>query len=181
MVIVNQEQHLVTGGQDSELRVWSLVWGEKEASDEADAKKVAVECDGDKDALDDDGSELKITRLGSILRKGEGRVGSLRSDERGRVVACHGSDNLLEMFVICTREEVEKRVAKRLKKEKKRTGEVLAEGEKGEASLQEMVRRLGGYKAGGKVRGVDLVVEGDMVKGVLVLGNNMVEQVKCEL
>jgi len=180
MVLVNQEQHLVTGGQDSELRVWSLQWGEKEATDEGDAKRVAVEEDDVKDALDD-GSELKVSRLGSILRKGEGKIGSLRSDESGRVVACHGTDNLLEMFVICTKEEVEKRVAKRLKKEKKRTGEVMKEGETGEASLQEMVRRLAGYKAGGKVRSIDLVVEGDVVKGVMVLSNNMVEQVKSEL
>ena len=61
-----------------------------------------------------------MTRLGSTLRKGEGRVESLISDESGRVVACHGSDNLLEVFVICTKEEVDKRVAKRLKKEKKK-------------------------------------------------------------
>ena len=57
----------------------------------------------------------------------------------------------------------------------------MKEGETGEASLQEMVRRLGGYKAGGKVRSVDLVVEGGSVKGVIVLGNKMVEQVKSEL
>jgi len=182
MVLVNQEQQMVTGGQDSELRVWSLQWGEKETSEEMDAKKKVTEEDADnKDDLEDDGSELQVSRLGSILRKGEGRVGSLRSDESGRVVACHGNDNMLEMFVICTKEEVDKRVAKRLKKEKKRTGDEMKEGETGEASLQEMVRRLGGYKAGGKVRSVDLVVEGNMVKGVMVLGNNMVEQVKSEL
>merc|ERR1719233_2524126 len=46
---------------------------------------------------------------------------------------------------------------------------------------KEVKRRLAGYKAGGKVRSVDLVVEGDVVKGVMVLGNNMVEQVKSEL
>jgi len=181
LVMVNQEQHMVTGGQDSELRVWSLQWGEKESSEENEAKKKIIDDEEDKEDAEDDGSELQITRLGSILRKGEGKVGSLRVDESGRVVACHGSDNLLEMFVMCTKEEVEKRLAKRMKKEKKRTGEEMKEGETGEASLQEMVRRLGGYKAGGKVKSIDLVVEGDMVKGLMVLGNNMVEQVKSEL
>lgn len=180
-VMVNQEQHMVTGGQDSELRVWSLVWGEEDINQEENEAKKKIVDDEVKEELEDDGSELQITRLGSILRKGEGRVGSLRSDDSGRIVACHGSDNMLEMFVICTKEEVDKRVAKRLKKEKKRTGEEMKDGETGEASLQEMVRRLGGYRAGGRVKSVDLVVEGDMVKGVMVLGNNMIEQVKGEL
>lgn len=182
MVLINDEQQLVTGGQDSELRVWHLEWENDSVSNkmpENDSKrKIVDDIKEDETGTDaDDGSELKITRLGSILRKGEGRVGSLRSDKSGRVIACHGSDNKLEMFLICTKEEVEKRVAKRLKKEKKRTGETLADGEVGEASLQEMIKRLSLYSAGGKVKSVDITVHADTVTLVILLGNNMVEQV----
>ena len=77
---------------------------------------------GDAD-LEDDSSQLEVLRLGCVLRKGEGRVSGLVADLSGRVVICHGTDPTLEVFVICTEEEVAKRLAKKAKKEKKRTGE----------------------------------------------------------
>merc|ERR1719158_159186 len=85
--------------------------------------KTVEEEEDKKEEEEDDGSQLVVTRLGSVLRKGEGRVSGLMADPQRRVLACHGTDNTLEMFVICTEEEVAKRLAKKIKKEKKRTGE----------------------------------------------------------
>ena len=185
MVLVKDEEMLVTGGADSELRVWGLKWM-KEDKENSAKKKLIVPCNSDtdtkddaKDDLEDDGSNLTVTRLGSVLRKGEGRVGGLVVDRTGRVLACHGSDNMLEMFVICSQEEVDRRVARRLKKEKKRTGEEVT-GETA-ATLQEMVRRVREVRLGGKVRAVDLLLTKAEVRGLAVLANNLLEVVTLDL
>ena len=90
MVLVKDEEMLVTGGADSELRVWGLKWM-KEDKENSAKKKLIVPCNSDtdtkddaKDDLEDDGSNLTVTRLGSVLRKGEGRVGGLVVDRTGR-------------------------------------------------------------------------------------------------
>jgi len=175
---------MITGTGDSELRVWQLKWKDGEDEEENNdeermLKKVKHEEGGEKgDAdLEDDSSQLEVLRLGSVLRKGEGRVSGLVADLSGRVVICHGTDPTLEVFVICTEEEVAKRLAKKAKKEKKRTGEEVEV----KATLQEMVRRLPQHKAGGKVRGTDVRVEGEEVQVAVLTANNMVEQVKGKL
>ena len=175
---------MITGTGDSELRVWQLKWKDGEDEEENNdeerrLKKVKHEESDEKgDAdLEDDSSQLEVLRLGSVLRKGEGRVSGLVADLSGRVVVCHGTDPTLEVFVICNEEEVAKRLAKKAKKEKKRTGEEVEV----KATLQEMVRRLPQHKAGGKVRGTDVRVEGEEVQVAVLTANNMVEQVKGKL
>ena len=187
MVLIRDEELLVTGGADSELRVWSLKWVKEESNNSAKRKLIVptVPKDDDEDNdnkgdEDEDGSNLTVTRLGSILRKGEGKVGSLNTDKTGRVMVCHGNDNLLEMFVICTQEEIDKRVAKRLKKEKKRTGEEVT-GE-GEATLQEMVKRVKEIKTGGKLKSADVLVSSaGQVRTLVVLANNLLQLVSLDL
>ena len=184
LALLNQETQLVTGSQDSELRVWSLHWqdqeGEQQEGEELPAVKRKPTGEGEQasesEEKEDDGSELEVARLGSILRKGEGRVSSLVVDPTGRVLGCHGSDNLLELFLVCTQEEVDKRVSKRQKKERKRLG---GEGEVGGgvATLQEMVRRAPPYRAPGKLRGLALTVSAGQSRCLIVLANNQVEEV----
>jgi len=173
---------MITGTGDSELRVWQLKWkDEQEEMDKEgrEVKKVKKEEGDEVEEKDeeDDSSQLEVSRLGSVLRKGEGRVSGLAADSSGRVVVCHGTDPNLELFVICTEEEVARRLAKKAKKEKKRTGEEVEV----KASLQEMVRRLPVFRAGGKVRGAEVRIEGDEVQVALLTANNMVEQVKGKL
>ena len=172
---------MVTGTGDSELRVWQLQWKDEKVADDAEraVKKVKQEEGEEVGEVDeeDDSSQLEVLRLGSVLRKGEGRVYGLVADFSGRAVVCHGTDPTLELFVICTDEEVARRLAKKAKKEKKRTGEEVEV----KASLQEMVRRLPAFRAGGKVRGVDVRLEGEEVQVALLTANNMVEQVKGKL
>ena len=190
LVLIRNEEMLVTGGADSELRVWKLEWDKVEEENSSKKKlvvpKVPVVNNLDEDDVQkneeevaEDGSNLTVTRLGSILRKGEGRVGGLVVDKTGKVLVCHGNDNILEMFMICSQEEVDKRVAKRLKKEKKRTGEEVT-GE-GVATLQEMIRRIKEVKTGGKLRNADVLVTGTTVKSLVVLANNLVELVTLDL
>ena len=192
MELIRGEEMLITGGMDSELRVWSLKWSEDDddVKTESSAKrKPVVPGNTENDEADEntknnndeeDGSNLTVTRVGSILRKGEGRVGSLRVDKSGRMIVCHGNDRVLEMFVICTQEEIEKRLAKRLKKEKKRAGE--GEEVTGEATLPEMIRRVKEVRVGGKLRSAAVLVTSTTeVRCLVVLSNNLVEIVKCDL
>ena len=77
----------------------------------------------------------------------------------------------------CSQEEIDKRLAKRMKKEKKRTGEEV----EGEATLQEMVRRVKENKVGGKMRSADVLVTGggSDVRCLVVLANNLVEVIQA--
>ena len=190
MALIRDEEMLVTGGTDSELRVWGLSWVKEEEGNTA-KRKLVVPTVKDKDPNADDeekesedqeegdGSNLAVARLGSILRKGEGRVGGLKVDKTGRVLVCHGNDNQLETFVICNQEEIDKRVAKRLKKEKKRTGEELT-GETS-ATLQEMVKRIKETRTGGKMRSAHVIMNKDTAKTLVVLANNLVEVISVDL
>ena len=182
MVCLRSEQLLVTGGGDSELRVWSLDWRERsDRREEAVLKrKHTTENTKDGEGEEEDGSNLTVERVGSILRKGEGRVGGLQVDRTGRILVCYGSDNLLELFIICTSEEVERRLAKRLKKEKKRAGDESGEVT-GEATLQEMIRRVKELKVGGKMRGAAVQVTKTEAKVLVMLANNLLESVTLDL
>ena len=43
-------------------------------------------------------------------------------DEEKRIFACHGSDNIIELFLVCSDDEVKKRLQKRAKKERRKNG-----------------------------------------------------------
>ena len=181
-VSLREEQLLVTGGADSELRVWSLDWRErKERSQEAPAKRKPAGSEETKEEEEEDGSNLTVERVGSILRKGEGRVGGLLVDKTGRVLVCHGSDNLLELFIICSQEEVDRRLAKRVKKERKRAGGETEGEVSSEATLQEMIRRVKELKVGGKLRGAAVEVNKSEARVVVMLANNLLETVLLDL
>ena len=180
LVSLRSEQLLVTAGADSELRVWSLAWGGgRENSQEAPAKRKPGGAEETKEE-EEDGSNLTVERVGSILRKGEGRVGGLLVDKTGRLLVCHGSDNLLELFIVCSQEEVERRLAKRLKKERKRAGETEVEVNS-EATLQEMIRRVKELKVGGKLRGAAVEVNKTEARVLVMLANNLLETVVLDL
>merc|ERR1719397_951381 len=138
---------MITGTADSELRVWQLKWKDNEEEVDKECREVKKVKKEEGDELEDadeedDSSQLEVSRLGSVLRKGEGRVSGLSADSSGRVIVCHGTDPNLELFVICTEEEVARRLAKKAKKEKKRTGEEVEV----KASLQKKQEMLAAYE-----------------------------------
>ena len=105
------------------------------------------------DDLNDDNSMLKVSRVGSILRSGEGRLVSLVVDPLGRLLACHGTDNTLELFLVCTDKEIQRRLARKAKKEKKRTGAEV-DPARLVPTVQEQFRRLKTVRAGGKIKAI---------------------------
>ena len=88
-------------------------------------KKLKVH-DIDEDEDDDenayDAGILKIEKVGSLLRHGQDKVAHISIDENERIFACHGSDNMIELFLVCSDDEVKKRLQKRAKKERRKNG-----------------------------------------------------------
>uniref|UniRef100_A0A7N8YQU6 WD repeat domain 3 n=1 Tax=Mastacembelus armatus TaxID=205130 RepID=A0A7N8YQU6_9TELE len=128
MVLLNQENRLLTGSADSELRAWDIDYLQEEKADgEPRVKKGKTLLDDDDDD-DEDNEEveslderiLSCKKAGSILREARDRVVSLITDTKARVIACHGSDSVLELFTVLSEEEVQKKMTKKLKKAKKK-------------------------------------------------------------
>uniref|UniRef100_A0A7N8X4Q0 WD repeat domain 3 n=1 Tax=Mastacembelus armatus TaxID=205130 RepID=A0A7N8X4Q0_9TELE len=103
MVLLNQENRLLTGSADSELRAWDIDYLQEVRNNTALFSRI-----------------LSCKKAGSILREARDRVVSLITDTKARVIACHGSDSVLELFTVLSEEEVQKKMTKKLKKAKKK-------------------------------------------------------------
>ncbi|KAG7240373.1 hypothetical protein INR49_026944 [Caranx melampygus] len=191
MALLNQEKRLLTGSADSELRAWDISYlQEEKAEGEPKVKKGKTMMDGDDD--DDDKEEgndenlderiLSCKKAGSILREARDRVVSMTTDNKARVIACHGNDSVLELFTVLSEEEVQKKMSKKLKKAKKKAAKAQEDGaeEAGEPVVEKMLKdeiiRLTNIKASAKIRWVDcLSCAGGELKVALLLQNNTVE------
>jgi len=195
-VLLEQDTLLVTGGSDTELKVWRLEFLQNIEDEDKDgfiikkdnSKKIKVEEDNkddkDKESEDtedqDDDSILTIKKIGTILRNGEGRLLNIDVDQNGRVLACHGEDKMIEMFLVCTPDEVKKRLAKKARKENKRTGEEMTVDDM-KITVQEQFRRIKPGKVSGKIKSISVSVHKDVCRILMVLANNQIEMVKCVL
>lgn len=54
------------------------------------------------------------------MRGSKGRVVNLATDPGQSILACHGTDSVLELFSFCSDEEAKLRMAKRVKKQRKK-------------------------------------------------------------
>merc|ERR1712142_879873 len=116
-----------------------------------------------------------------MLRAGQDKVAHLVTDQAKRLMACHTSDNSVELFLICSDEEIKKRMKKKAKK-RKNLGEVTDESEVApEATIQEEFRRLKVIRAAGKVRQIHVEVEGSQGVVTLSTANNLIEQFTINL
>lgn len=139
--LVRDNQFLVTGCGDSSLNIYKITENEKLTDD-------------DRDNDDDlDYSPLKCKLVGSIQRAGRGRTVNLVADPTGRVIGCHGTDDMIELFYFCTEEEATTRLAKRLKKLSIENKSNLSG-----LSLTDEVKRLPSIKTECKVKSVDLLL-----------------------
>lgn len=204
--LIKNDKYIVTGTNDSELRIWKLEFKEdvlnatlkSESVDviQPDFKKIKIgEDDEDNDSDEDefDAGILKIERMGSVLRAGQDKLSHIVADQGGnRLVACHGTtDKSVELFLICNDEELKKRMKRKAKKERKRkvaeAGETELKDDDSncnvEPTIQEEFRRLKVIKCSGKIRNihVDLDSEKNLAVLLLSLANNQVEQYKISL
>ncbi|KAK8754091.1 hypothetical protein OTU49_010367, partial [Cherax quadricarinatus] len=191
-VLLRNDTRLISGSSDAELRVWSLRFTDadikttketiEEKSDEPSNKILHIDTQGmqsstadQEDKVEDDASILEIVRLGSVLRSRGDRVCGLHTNDR--VVVCHGKSPVMDLFVILTDEEVETKVAKRLKKTRKRAREATTVVEGHEApQLADEIRKLPALRAANKLLGLDVFSEkmGNMKIVALHVDNSLV-------
>ncbi|TRY59103.1 hypothetical protein DNTS_013231 [Danionella cerebrum] len=188
MVLLNQGNRLLTGSTDSELRAWDIEHiDEGKEVGEPREKKVRTlleEKDDNDDAGDVDEEPedriLACKKAGSILREARDRVVSLVTDAKAKVFACHGLDANLEVFMVLSEEEIQKKMDRKLKKARKKS-KPQVDGEEAsepvvERKLKDEIQKLANIKASSKIRSVDCLLfpNGEM-KVALLQQNNVVE------
>jgi U3 small nucleolar RNA-associated protein 12 len=114
------ETRLVTGSTDHEIRVYSIhpledTLEPEEDGSESKKRRNIIEC---------------LQPMGSIKRSSGDRVGRLRYDETGGLLACQGGGKSLELF----RVRGESEAKKKLKRRKKRRKEKLSKKEEATAA-----------------------------------------------
>lgn len=193
---------LVTGTSGSDLQVWEIRFTEEMEGDEDEGRKGPSPAkkprkrleDGDEeeedndhedDDDDDDESILSCKKAGTILRRGSDRVVSLQLDATGRILGCHGPSPILELFKVCTAQELKKKLLKKQKRERKRTRS--EEGEDVDVShvaltAEDRIQPLTSIKTPGKLRSFHTHVgsHGE-VSLVTLLHNNSLECYKLDL
>lgn len=163
---------MVAGAGESGMNVYRL--RKHEGASIAETLESAVEglSIDDEDTI----SPISVSNCGTIQRAGKGRTVNLVTDPSERVLSCHGTNDLIENFYICTPEEVKKRLSKRLKKEKKAAEEDGASDAaklSTEQSLSDEIKRLESVRAKQKIKSIDVVLGQNQELRVLVsLANN---------
>ncbi|GBP40536.1 WD repeat-containing protein 3 [Eumeta japonica] len=181
-VLLKEERYLVTGGADQDLRVWKLKWIDEEKEEDKLTKQLEIVRLEETDV--DETSVLQCHQVGTLMRGGRGRVVQLAADPGQSVLACFGTDSLLEMFTFCSDEEAKQRMAKRIKKQKKKIQKRIENGETGIEStevpelltLSDEVKRMPSVKLGAKLKSVSLLLgaTGEL-RIAITLSNNTVE------
>ncbi|XP_020317253.1 WD repeat-containing protein 3 [Oncorhynchus kisutch] len=188
MALLNQESRLITGSADSELRAWDINYLQegREAGEPKEKKGKSLLDDDDdeeeEEVVDESPEEriLSCKKAGSLLREARDRVVSMTTDAKAKVLACHGSDTVLEVFSVLPEDEVERVMAKKLKRAKKKARDAQhaedAPEPVVERKLANEIVRLTNIKASANIRWVDcLMCAGGELKVAMLLQNNTVE------
>nr|XP_046221924.1 WD repeat-containing protein 3 [Oncorhynchus gorbuscha]XP_046221932.1 WD repeat-containing protein 3 [Oncorhynchus gorbuscha] len=185
MALLNQESRLITGSADSELRAWDVNYLQegREAGEPKEKKgKSLLDDDEEEEVVDESPEEriLSCKKAGSLLREARDRVVSMTTDAKAKVLACHGSDTVLEVFSVLPEDEVERVMAKKLKRAKKKARDAQhaedAPEPVVERKLANEIVRLTNIKASANIRWVDcLMCAGGELKVAMLLQNNTVE------
>lgn len=179
LTLAKEDRYLITGCNENELIIWKIFFSDAEKGPDSSVNLTALNTNEDGD-VDDANYPLRCEKAGSILRVGRGRVVSLSSDATSRVVACHGTDNTVELFHFLPDDVVQSRLIKRQKKEKKKAAK---EGKPAEeidtdstSSLKTEIKRLPVIKTSNKAKGIDLVLgKGGELRVCVGVNNNSVE------
>ncbi|NWU96663.1 WDR3 protein, partial [Upupa epops] len=194
MALISKESRLITGSADSELRVWDIKYiQELKDPDEPEFKKSKGLSPGAENSEEDKPLELdeqpeerliKCNKVGAIMREGRDRVVTLAADLSGKILACHGTDAVLEVFSVLSEEEVQKKLEKKMKKAKKKAKQNSEEeAERSvELSLQDEIQRVTNIRASSKIKSFDLILspKGEL-KIVMLLQNNVIESYNLNL
>uniref|UniRef100_A0A4W5PIV5 WD repeat-containing protein 3 n=1 Tax=Hucho hucho TaxID=62062 RepID=A0A4W5PIV5_9TELE len=184
MALLNQESRLITGSADSELRAWDINYLQegREAGEPKEKKGKSLLDDDEEEVVDESPEEriLSCKKAGSLLREARDRVVSMTTDAKAKILVCHGSDTVLEVFSVLPEDEVERVMAKKLKRAKKKARDAQCAEDAPEPvverKLANEIVRLTNIKASDKIRWVDcLMCVGGELKVAMLLQNNTVE------
>uniref|UniRef100_A0A4W5PS78 WD repeat-containing protein 3 n=1 Tax=Hucho hucho TaxID=62062 RepID=A0A4W5PS78_9TELE len=139
MALLNQESRLITGSADSELRAWDINYLQEVSTEEPYRPRPVQLGPGLPDGPAPGGEGRKqhlhptdpqhwgptrvrshCKKAGSLLREARDRVVSMTTDAKAKILVCHGSDTVLEVFSVLPEDEVERVMAKKLKRAKKK-------------------------------------------------------------
>ncbi|XP_026843645.1 WD repeat-containing protein 3 [Drosophila persimilis] len=161
---------MVAGASESGMNVYRLKKHDGAVTETLESAVEGLSID-DEDSI----SPIRVSNCGIIQRAGKGRTVNLVTDYTERVLSCHGTNDLIENFYICTAEEVKQRLAKRLKKEKKAAGDDASDEAQlsKQQSLSDEIKRLESIRTKQKIKSIDVVLGQNKEMRVLVsLANN---------
>ncbi|KAL8615465.1 hypothetical protein ACOMHN_053801 [Nucella lapillus] len=183
-VLLNNDHRLVTGCADSELRIWDITFTDEndEEDQQIPAKRARLSDNEEDDEEEDRFQPLQCESRGSVMREGREKVSQLISDPSERFLLCQGPGKKCEVFVLATKEELEKKLKKRRKKAKRKAEGEVEEAEEVTLTLEDEVRRVNGFKMDAKLRGLDVVSTPDgHLKVAALLSNNSVQTMEVAM
>ena len=156
MDVLRDDRYLVTGCGDSELRVWKLEFldeiEENESAQNTVEKRQRSNSESNENTEEED-TIIRVTKMGTILRKSTNRLISMTTDTSKSLLACHGADSGIELFRFHDEEEIKKHFGKRQRKHNKQAPESTEELA---IALKDEFSRINSVKASGKVKALDL-------------------------
>lgn len=181
LILLNDDQTLITGCHDNELRVFELKFKSEETKpdENPNLKKLKItetktedEADDDDDAKEDSTSILTCNLIGSLVRESKDALNQLCIDQTHTVFTSHSSNEKhLELYKINSEEEIKKRLAKKIKKQKRKlNSNKTAEDETNqlesdtddvevEQTVQDKFTRVSMLKTKHKIKTVDILCE----------------------
>ena len=132
LLLLNEDTRLITGCHDIELKVFELIFKDDENENEdsevtqKNLKKLKInEKNEDEDEMEDDSdssiSILDCKLIGTIVRESKDPLTQLCVDSTHTIFSSHSANEKhVELYKINTMDDIKKRLAKKLKKQKRK-------------------------------------------------------------
>lgn len=170
LILLNEDSRLITGCHDNELRVFELVYKDVENEEakngeiEPNLKKLKInEQNGDEMEEQDEENEDSLTSIldckliGSLVRESKDPLSQLCLDNTSSVFSSHSANEKhLELYKINSEEDIKKRLAKKLKKQKRKVDSAEAELVAIEKTVNDEFSRICLLKTKHNIKYVDL-------------------------
>lgn len=176
LALLRDGQYLVAGSTDKTLNVYKI----QQFASHNDRNEPQIKRADDDMDTEDTMSPITVNLAGTIKRIGKGRTVNMLTDATAQVLACHGTDDTIELFYFCTHDETMQRLGKRLKKLAVTNASGAATKIDASAALLSMadeIRRLTSIKvgAGTKIKSIDLLIGMQTeMRLVATTGNNVI-------
>lgn len=190
-VLLKNDTQIISGGSDSELKVWKITFADENAEEfqqklvelnEKRLKRLEMLEENLESEFCDETDFVLVENFGTILRKSSQRLSNIFVDNSERLLVCHGKDNFVECFKLRNQEEIRMKIKKRIRKEKKRNldeNEPIETSNINDSTISDEIERLDIINATFKIRCLDLRMskfdEFQEFKLAILLSNNSIE------